>query len=315
MRSKIQDLISNSKSILLLTHESPDGDAIGSILAFYHYLVSINKSVDIVILDVPKVFDFLPCINRIVDNIDKDYDLGIVLDCASRERIGQNGDLFSKCKNTIVIDHHVSNTNYGDVNYVKGDISSCCQVVYYLFKELGISISKEIGEAIITGVLTDTNGFGHSGVDGATFKLASELHDIGVDIHSIYQKVLWMKTMSQYNLMKIGMDRLEFLCDGKIAFTYILEDDFNKVGAVLGEHEGIVDIGRNIDGVLVSVFIRENNGWSISLRSTGTIDVGKIALNLGGGGHRMASGGKLCGNLDEIKNRVIIEVEKAILEK
>jgi len=121
--------------------------------------------------------------------------------------------------------------------------------------------------------------------------------------------------MSQYNLMKIGMDRLEFLCDGKIAFTYILEDDFNKVGAVLGEHEGIVDIGRNIDGVLVSVFIRENNGWSISFRSTGTIDVGKIALNLGGGGHKMASGGKLYGSFEDVKNRVINEVEKAILEK
>ena len=315
MRSKIKDLISNSKSILLLTHESPDGDAIGSVLAFYHYLTFINKSVDMVILDVPKVFDFLPCINKIVDKVDEVYDLGIVLDCASRDRIGQKDDLFSKCKNTIVIDHHVSNTNYGDVNYVMGDISSCCQVVYYLFKDLGVSISKEIGEAIITGVLTDTNGFGNSGVDGDTFKLASELNDVGVDIHSIYQKVLWTKTMSQYNLMKIGMDRLEFLCDGKIAFTYIMDDDFNKVGAILGEHEGIVDIGRNIEAVLVSIFIRENNGWTISLRSTGMIDVGRIALNLGGGGHKMASGGKLHGTFDDVKNRVINEVEKAILGK
>ena len=315
MRSKINDLISNSKSILLLTHESPDGDAIGSVLSFYHYLTSINKSVDMVILDVPKVFDFLPCIDRIVDNVNREYDLGIVLDCASRERIGQNEDLFSRCKNTIVIDHHISNTNYGDVNYVMGDISSCCQVVYYLFKDLDISINREIGDAIITGVLTDTNGFGHCGVDGNTFNLASELNDIGVDIHGIYQKVLWMKTMPQYNLMKIGMDRLEFLCDRKIAFTYILEDDFDKVGAILGEHEGIVDIGRNIDGVLVSIFIRENNGWTISLRSTGMIDVGKIALNLGGGGHRMASGGKLYGSFDEVKDIVISEVEKAILEK
>ena len=118
----------------------------------------------------------------------------------------------------------------------------------------------------------------------------------------------------QYQLMQIGMDRLEFLCDKKIAFTYILEDDFNKVGAILGEHEGIVDIGRNIDGVLVSIFIRENNGWTVSLRSTGMIDVGKIALNLGGGGHKMASGGKLYGSLDEVKTRVINEVEKVLFD-
>ena len=315
MRSKINDLINNSESILLLTHESPDGDAIGSVLSFYHYLISINKSVDMVILDVPKVFDFLPSIDKIVDNVDRVYDLGIVLDCASRERIGQNSDLFSRCRETIVIDHHISNTNYGNVNYVMGDISSCCQVVYYLFKDLGISINKEIGKSIITGVLTDTNGFGHCGVDGNTFKLASDLIDVGVNIHNIYQKVLWMKTMSQYNLMKIGMDRLEFLYDGKVAFTYILEDDFKKVGAILGEHEGIVDIGRNIDGVLVSIFIRENNGWSISLRSTGMSDVGKIAINLGGGGHKMASGGKLNGTMEEVKTRVISEVEKVLLDK
>ena len=193
-----------------------------------------------------------------------------------------------------------------------GDISSCCQVVYYLFKDMSIPISKEIGESIITGVLTDTNGFGHNSVDGDTFKLAGELIDVGIDIHKIYQKVLWIKTMSQYNLMKIGMERLEFSDDGKIAFTYILDNDFNKVGAMLGEHEGIVDIGRNIDGVLVSIFIRENNGWTISLRSTGMIDVGKIALNLGGGGHRMASGAKLYGSLEDVKTRVINEVEKVL---
>lgn len=315
MRSKINDLINDSKSILLLTHESPDGDAIGSVLSFYHYLTSINKIVDMVILDIPKVFDFLPSIDKTVDNVNCEYDLGIVLDCASRDRIGQKEDLFSRCKKTIVIDHHVSNTNYGDINYVKGNTSSCCQVVYYLFKEWSVSFNEEIGNSIITGVLTDTNGFGHNGVDSNTFKLACELKEIGIDIHNIYQKVLWMKTMSQYNLMKIGMDRIQFMCDGKIAFTYILEEDFEKVGAILGEHEGIVDIGRNINGVEVSIFIRENNGWSISLRSTGKVDVGKIAINLGGGGHKMASGGKLYGDFEDVKKKVINEVEKALFDK
>ena len=314
MRSKINDLIHESKSILLLSHECPDGDAIGSVLAFYHYLTSINKAVDMVMLDIPKVFNYLPSIDRIVDTTDKEYDLGIVVDCASFERIGQKEDLFSRCKRTIAIDHHVSNTNYCDINYVEGAISSCCQLIYYLFKEWNISISKEIGESIITGVLTDTNGFGHNGVDSNSFKLAYELKEIGIDIHDIYQKVLWMKTMSQYNLMKIGMDRLEFFEDGKIAFTYILDNDFNKIGALLGEHEGIVDIGRNIEGVLVSIFIRENNGWTFSLRSTGSINVGDIAISLGGGGHKMASGGKLDGTFEMAKEKVINEVKRAVLK-
>lgn len=314
MKKKINELINESNSILLLTHETPDGDAIGSVLAFYHFLLSINKTVDMVILDIPKIYEFLSGINNVVDNVDRDYDLGIVVDCASKERIGQNNDLFSKCKNTICIDHHISNTNYCDVNYVDGDISSCCQVIYSLFKDLNVTISKEIGEVLVSGILTDTNGFGNNNVDKNTFKIVSEIMEIGVNVHELYKKLLWTKTMSQYNLMKIGMDRLEFFCDGKIAFTYILKDDFMKVGASLGEHEGIVDIGRNILGVEVSIFIREDDGWTISLRSSGKYPVNDIANKFNGGGHFMAAGGKVNGNLEDIKQCLIDETKKVIFK-
>ena len=313
MRSKILDEIGESNSILLLTHESPDGDAIGSVLAFYHYLTSINKSVHMVILDMPKIFGFLPSIDKVVDNVDSNFDLGIVLDCASRERIGQVDDLFSRCNKTIGVDHHISNTNYCDLNLVEGNVSSCCQVIYYLFKDCNINITKEIGEVLISGVLTDTNGFGINSVDTKTHKLAAELMDLGVNIHSIYDKVLCRRTMSQYELMRIAMDRLEFLCDGKIAFTFVLNEDFNKVNAVTGEHEGIVDIGRSIDGVEVSIFLREDNGFTVSLRSTGSVDVSKIAASIGGGGHFMASGGKLFGTLEEAKEKIINETMKVML--
>lgn len=315
MRSKIYELINSSKSILLLTHETPDGDAIGSVLAFYHYLKSINKTVDMVILEMPKVFDFLPSIDRVVESTNDEYDLGIVLDCSTRERIGQNEDLLSMCKNTVCIDHHITNTNYCDLNLVMGKISSCCQVVYYLFKDWNVAISKEIGESLISGVLTDTNGFGNNNVDKETFDLASELMKSGVDIHNIYRKLLWVKSIPQYNLMKIGMDRLEFFDDGKIAFTYILEEDFKKVGASLGEHEGIVDIGRNIEGVEISILVREDEGWNISLRSTGKIPVNGMALKINGGGHFMASGAKMNGSFDEVKETLINMAKEEISNK
>jgi len=314
MKKKINELIKKSNSILLLTHETPDGDAIGSVLAFYHFLLSINKTVDMVILDIPKIYGFLPGINNVVDNVDGDYDLGIVVDCASKERIGQNNDLFSKCRHTICIDHHISNTNYCDVNYVEGDISSCCQVIYSLFKDLNVTISKEIGEVLVSGILTDTNGFGNNNVDKDTFKIVSEIIDLDVNVHELYKRLLWTKTMSQYNLMKIGMDRLEFFCDGRVAFTYILNDDFRKVGASLGEHEGIVDIGRNILGVEVSIFIREDDDWTISLRSSGKYPVNEIAKRFNGGGHFMAAGGKINGNLEDIKQCLIDETKKVIFK-
>lgn len=312
MRSKVLSEIETSKSILLLTHESPDGDAIGSVLSLYHYLVSINKTVDMVILDIPKVFDFLPCINKVVDTTDKNYDLGIVVDCAARERIGQKEDLFSKCNKTICIDHHISNTNYCDFNIVEGNISSCCQVIYYLLKDWHVNVSNEIGEAIMSGVLTDTNGFGINNVDKNTYMLAAEMSDLGIKIHDLYNRLLCKKTNSQYELMRIAMDRLEFLCDKKIAFTYILKEDFDKVNASIGEHEGIVDIGRNIEGVEVSIFIREDDGFTISLRSTGIVDVSKIALQIGGGGHFMASGGKIHKSFKETKDIIINETKKVV---
>lgn len=312
MVKKIQKLINDSNSILLLTHESPDGDAIGSVLAFYHYLTSINKTVEMVILDIPKVFNFLPSINKIVDSADDDYDLGIVLDCANRERIGMNSDLLSRCRNTIVIDHHISNTNYCDINYVKGNISSCSQIIYSLFKKWNVSINMEIGTCIMSGILTDTNGFSINTVDSDTFKISAEMINLGVDIHKLYKKLLLEKTFPQYELMKIGIDRLEFFCDNKIAFTYILKEDFDKVGASFGEHEGIVDIGRNISGVEISIFIREDNGWTISLRSSGNVPVNGIAKNFNGGGHFMSAGGKSQGSLKDVKKIIIAEAEKVL---
>jgi len=313
MRSKIWSKIKDSNSILLLTHERPDGDAIGSVLSFYHYLTSINKSVDMLILDIPKVFNFLPAIDKVVDNTAKEYDLGIIVDCAAKERIVGNGDLLSKCKSTICIDHHISNNKYCDLNLIEGDVSSCCQVIYYLFKYFNISFSKEILDSLMSGVLTDTNGFSINTVDKDTFNMAAQVMEFGVDIHNLYDRLLCKKTMSQHELTKLGMERLELIYNGKIAFTYILKSDFEKVGALNGEHEGIVDIGRNIEGVLVSVFLREDNGFTFSLRSSGVVDVSKIAIALGGGGHFMASGGKVYGTLEETKETLINEIKKVIL--
>ena len=165
---------------------------------------------------------------------------------------------------------------------------------------------------MIAGLLTDTNGFSINSVDSNTYKMAAELNDLNINIYNIYNKVLCVKSMSQYDLMKIAMERLEFLFDGKVAYTYILKDDFERVGAEDGDHEGIVNIGRNIEGVEVSLFIRENDGWSISLRSTGSVDVNKIAAAVGGGGHFMAASGKTTCSLEETKAVLINEIEKAL---
>ena len=311
--NKILDKIKTSDKILLLTHENPDGDAIGSVMGLYHALKDMKKDVTCVVPEFPETFLFLDEIDEIKKESNESYDLAIVLDCSSLVRIGQTNNEVDKCKEIIVIDHHISNTKFGSINYVDENASSCCQVLYYLFKDWKITMTNEIGEALVTGLLTDTAGFRNNNIDKNSFLMAAELMEFGIDIHKVYYLVLSKKTMAQYRLMKMALDRLEMYDDGKIAYSYVSEEDMLNVGAKMGDHEGLVDIGRNIGGVEVSIFIRESEGiYRISLRSNGKVNVNEIAKRHDGGGHKMAAGIKMSGNYSEIKELMIAEATKEI---
>lgn len=312
--NEIFNLINDSNDILLLTHENADGDAAGSVMAFYYMLESINKNVDIVMPIVPEAYKYLISIDRIVDKSDKDYDLVIVVDCANKERIGQTNNEFDRCKKSIVIDHHISNSGYGDINYVEGDTAACCQVIYYLFKKMNIEITKDIGMALFTGLLTDTTGFRNNNVDKNSFLMAADLMDLDIDLYKLYYSILSKKTMPQYLLMKMTLDRIELFHGGKIAFSYISQEDLENVGANPSDYEGLVDLGRNIDGVEVSIFMREDNGYRISFRSKGLVNVNEIASKFNGGGHRMAAGAKVNSGFKETKDKLIEETIRGFSE-
>lgn len=312
MRNKIWEYIDNSQKIIILSHQRPDGDAVGSSLSLYSVLKNMGKDVDVVLEESSPVFSFLENYSCIKSNTNDFYDLAIAVDSSSKERIGQINDFSSIAKNTICIDHHLTNTNYCDINYVEAETSSCSQIIYYLLKEKGISITKEIGEAILLGVLTDTNGFSNNNVDADTLSLASDLVKNGIDLYKIYSLVLRQKTKSQYLLSKLASDRLEFFADGKIAFTYITKEDFLNLNANIGDHEGIVDIGRDIKGVEVSIFIREDDGYRFALRSNGKVSVNEIASLFGGGGHKMAAGGVLNTEFNDVKERLLVETKKRV---
>lgn len=314
MKSSILNLIKESNSIVLLSHESPDGDAIGSLMGFYHMLSTMGKNVTVVVPKVPKSYMYLNSIDKIVEDSSDKFDLGIVVDCANKERLGQISDIFSNCKKSIAIDHHASNKNYCDINYVEDNTSACCQVIYYLFKEWNISIDKNIGEALCTGLLTDTMGFRNNNVDKNSFLMAADMLDLGIDLYSLYYNVLSKKTLPKYLLMKMVLDRMEILGDGKIAFSYLSLEDFGNVGALPGDHEGLVELGRNIDGVEVSIFMREDDGYRISFRSAGKVNVNEIASNFGGGGHKMAAGARVFADFKETKDKLIKETMRVLSE-
>lgn len=310
----IKEEIQKANTIAILTHESPDGDAMGSSLAIYLALKQLGKNPDIIIPEYSRTYEFLPGANEIIKEGKKEqYDLAIALDCADLKRLNGFGKYFEDAKVTISIDHHGSNKMFADYNYVDPVSPACAQILVIVLEYLKVEITKEIGICLLTGIITDTGGFKYSGITAETFEIASWLLNLGVNVSDIYIRVLQVKTKSNFELTKIIMDRMEFLEDGKIAFTYITKQDEQKVGAQTGDHEGIVEVGRDVEGVEVSIFLRESdNGFKVSLRSNKYVNVSDVGLMFGGGGHPRAAGCLIQLPLEQAKQKIINEVKKYI---
>ena len=311
----ILEEINNAETIVILTHENPDGDAIGSALALYNSLKQIGKNPDVIIPEYPRTFEFLPSTDEIKkeSNIEK-YDLAISVDCATIKMLNGFAKYFEDAKVKINIDHHSSNTMFGDYNYVSPDAPACAQVLIVVLRYLKVDITKEIGTCLLTGIITDTGGFKYSGVTAETFEFVAWLLNMGINVSKIYRRVLQIKTRPNFELNRIAANRLEFYEDGKVAFTYITKEDAEKVGAQSGDHEGIVETGRDIEGVEVSIFLRETDkGCKVSMRSNEYVNVSDVCILLGGGGHIRAAGASMQCTVDQAKEKILMQL-KAVLK-
>ena len=232
----ILEEIKQANSIIILTHETPDGDAIGSSLAMLLALKTLGKKSDVIIKEYPRTFEFLPGANEVKKETEiQNYDLAISLDCADLKRLSGK-EYFEEAKKGIVIDHHGSNTMYGDINFVNPVSPACCEILAGMFEYFDINIDTNIGTAILTGIITDTGGFKYSSVTPETFEFTAELLRKGVNVSEIYKRVQKKKTKSNFELMKRTMNRLELLEDGKVAFTYMTLQDEEEVNAEIGDH-------------------------------------------------------------------------------
>ena len=310
----ILEEINKAESIVILTHENPDGDAIGSGLALYNSLIDMGKNPDIIIPEYSRTFEFLPGTDKIKKESDiEKYDLAISVDCATIKMLNGFAKYFENAKVKISIDHHSSNTMFGDLNYVSPDAPACAQILLVILEYFKIEITKEIGTCILTGIITDTGGFKYSSVNSETFEFAAWLLNKGVNVSKIYRRVLQIKTRANFELNRIATNRLEFFEDGKIAFTYITKEDEVSVNAENGDHEGIVETGRDIEGVEVSIFIRETDkGLKISMRSNDYVNVSDVCLLLGGGGHVHAAGASFNGTIDQAKEKILRQLKTVI---
>lgn len=306
--------IEKAKDIVIMAHENPDGDAIGCALAMYLVLKKMNKNVEVIFPEFPHTFDFLPGATEVkAEGKAEPYDLAISLDVTGPNRLNGYRKHFEDATTTIQIDHHESNEMFADYNFVDPASPACAQTLIFVIEQLGIEIDKQIGTCLLTGIITDTGGFKYEGVSAETFEFVSELLAKGVNVSDVYKRVLQIKTMANFELRKISMDRMEFLCDNKIAFTYITAEDMEKTKAAPGDHEGLVELGRDVEGIEVSIFLRPmENGFKASLRSNNYVNVSDIALLFNGGGHIRAAGCNLIGNIEQCKNKIVEAVSKLI---
>lgn len=303
------------QTICIMAHEGPDGDAIGSSLALYHIFKEMGKEVEVLMKKVPETFTFLPGFETIKEAPSREkFDMGIVVDCPDIKRVHK--DLihyFESAEVTAQFDHHMNNSMFADYNVVNHVAPACCQILVESLDYLEVEISKDAMICFLTGIITDTGGFKNSGTSVETFEIAGRALEMGINLSKIYKKSLMEITRTRFEIQKIAMERMEFLADGKISFTYIQLEDEKNLGLKDGDHEGIVEIGRNIKGVEVSIFLREQEkDYKISLRSNDYVNVAEVCMIFGGGGHIRAAGANTTLNLEEAKRALVKEIEKRL---
>ncbi|WP_455809975.1 DHH family phosphoesterase [Clostridium butyricum] len=297
--SKIKDEILKAKRIGLSFHTSPDGDAIGSTLSLLNALRYIGKDAYVISRDViPDNFSCLSFSEEIdgeTTNPDKNTDLVIILDCGNVERI--SADLSDYKGMIIDLDHHVSNENYGHINFVDSKAAATCELSYLLIKELGVDFKEKnsetiaIGSAVYTGLVTDTGSFRHSNVTKRTHTIAAELIDAGIENSKIHSSLFDNKPFEKVKLMGAVLSNIELALDNKVAILSIPKGMLESFNLPNADTSDIISIGLGIKGVEVSMMLKEvEEGTKSSLRSKNDVDVRKVAEVFGGGGHVKAAG-------------------------
>jgi bifunctional oligoribonuclease and PAP phosphatase NrnA len=315
--SKINEEIKKNDFIAIFPHISIDGDSFGSSLALAIALNELGKNVDIVIEeDIPKMFKFLPGIDYIKQftGREKNYKLSIALDCGDMGRLGSRADLFGSSPLTINIDHHSTNTEYGFYNVINAKAAACGEIVYQLIKLLGVEFNRDIAACLYVAIATDTGGFKFSNTTSITHHITAELINYGIDIVSISKHVFDVTSLEKLRLTALAIESLEMYYNGRVSVIVIDNDTIKKSGAKDEDGDGIVNIGRNIEGVEVAVVLRrlESGEIKINLRSNYYVDVSSIANLFNGGGHKRAAGALVKGDIVLLKEQVLADIKEVL---
>jgi|SoimicmetaTmtLPB_FD_contig_51_5790229_length_2348_multi_4_in_0_out_0_4 phosphoesterase RecJ-like protein len=308
------EAIRGGERFLVTTHENPDGDALGSMLAMKLALDQLGKDSSMLLVGdapLPGEYSFMP-LDGLVRHVPDDASQRILLtlDCANESRIGPDPEVLQLSPLVVNIDHHHDNSRFGDVNVIDARASSTGELLRDLFRELDIELTPAIAEALYIALVTDTGRFQYTNTTPKSLRLAAELVEAGADLHRIFQGVYESVQFAKLKLLARALERAQVYEGGRLVVSYLLRDDFQEVGAAEPYSEGIIDYLRAVEGADMAVLIREppRSGGPlhrVSLRAShDELDVSAIARKSDGGGHRQAAGFSSEASIDEITDFV-----------
>lgn len=314
----LNDIIQDHSSCLVIPHQSPDGDCLGSSFALSKFLTKHNCFNEIVMDDlIPTNYHFLKLENmRTSDDIiqsKKTYDYIIILDTSSPDRVGAKPDVLTLGQHTVVIDHHKTNSNYGDTNIVEMK-SSVGEIIYNMFMACDQTIDADMAIGLYTSIVTDTGEFRYSNTEASSLKAVARLFETGFDFETINRHIYSNQPIEKVLLKSQSLANMKLVCNRKVSIMSVTQKMLETLSCEMFHSDGIVEAGRDIEGVEVSVLLKEmaSNQIKVSLRSKAYVDVSEISLVFNGGGHARAAGCTLKMNLKEATDRIIQLIEEKI---
>jgi len=317
----VADAIRTHERFLVTTHENPDGDALGSLLASHLALQELGKDSVMFLAGpapLPAEYRFLG-LDELRRDLPEDATERVLLavDCANETRLGPDSAILHLAPFTIDIDHHHDNSRFGDVNLVVSDASSTGEVLRDVLSELGLELTPELAEPLYVALVTDTGRFQYTNTTPKALRLAAELVEAGADVHKVFQDVYETVQFAKLKLLARALERARIYEGGGLVISYLLRGDFAEVCAAEPYSEGVIDYLRAVEGADMAALIREpTRGGSparrVSLRAShDELDVSAIARKSGGGGHRQAAGFSSDGSIEEITDFIVREFAEA----
>jgi len=311
---RIVDAIRARQRFVLSSHARPDGDSIGSQLAMAHALRSLGKEAVCVNADPAPAplmqFPGVPDI-RIAPRVEGHFDAAIIMECGDLARTGVAGLDRSF---VINIDHHPGNTGYGDLTWFNPEAAACGEMVFDLVQALGVKLTVEIATHVYLAILTDTGSFHYSNMTPRTFDICRQALEAGIDPVMIARNVYDSNNMGRLKLFGAVLSGMQIDAAGRIAIIYLDHEIAREAGGTYEDTEGVVNLPLTVKDIQAVVFFKQVEGdeYRVSMRSKGDIDIGSVAKDFGGGGHRNAAGCSVNGAIDALQKTFIAKIDAAI---